>query len=384
MDTNKQIWDFIKSKGLTDYACAGVEGNLFYESRNRTNNLENYYEKKLGMDDVTYTAKVNSGEYTNFVHDCAGYGLAQWTYWSRKQGLLDYCHRQGTSIDNLQMQLDYLWIEMSSRNGLLVALNSAKSVYEASTIFMCLFENPKDQGEKAKKARAEIAQRFYDQYAGGTPMKYIEVSNGVNTYSNKEQGNCTFTIDGKVSNFKVKEFACHDGTDEILIDGCLVIKLQMCRDKFGVTTINSAYRTPEHNKEVGGSPKSQHLLGKASDTVCQGATPLELAMYAEVLGMGGIGLYTTFTHIDTRDGKSRWDSTSGKEVGVSTFLKTIRQGDRNQYVKICQKYLGFDAKDIDGIFGSQTDKAVRDFQGKNGLVVDGVVGVQTWTKLLTQ
>ena len=165
MDTNKQIWDFLKSKGLTDYACAGVEGNLYAESGNRTNNLENYYEKKLGMDDLTYTAKVNSGEYTNFVHDCAGYGLAQWTYWSRKQGLLDYCHKQGTSIDNLQMQLEYLWIEMSSKNSLMVALNSAKSVYEASTIFMCIFENPKDQSDGAKKARAEIAQRFYNQYA---------------------------------------------------------------------------------------------------------------------------------------------------------------------------------------------------------------------------
>ena len=381
MDTNKQIWDFLKSKGLTDYACAGVEGNLYAESGNRTNNLENYYEKKLGMDDVTYTAKVNSGEYTNFVHDSVGYGLAQWTYWSRKQGLLDYCHKQGTSIDNLQMQLEYLWIEMSSKNSLLVALNSAKSVYEASTIFMCIFENPKDQSEKAKKARAEIAQRFYDQYAGGTLMKYIEVLNGVNAYSNKEQGDCTFIIDGRVSNFKVKEFACHDGTDEILIDGDLVRKLQICRDKFGVTTINSAYRTPEYNKEVGGSPKSQHLLGKASDTVCKGATPLELAMYAEVLGMGGIGLYTTFTHIDTRDGKSRWCSTSGTEIGVSTFLKTIKEGDRNQYVGICQKYLKITQ---DNIFDSQTAKAVRDFQERNGLVVDEIVGVQTWTKLLTQ
>ena len=104
-------------------------------------------------------------------------------------------------------------------------------------------------------------------------------------------------------------------------------------------------------------------------------------MYSEVLGMGGIGLYTTFTHIDTRDGKSRWCSTSGTEIGVSTFLKTIKEGDRNQYVGICQKYLKITQ---DNIFGSQTAKAVRDFQERNGLVVDEIVGVQTWTKLLTQ
>ena len=231
-------------------------------------------------------------------------------------------------------------------------------------------------------------ESVWDKYAGKTEddtlpkeYEYVEVLNGVNTYSKKELGDCFFMIDGRVSNFQIKEFACHDGTDEILIDGDLVQRLQNCRDKFGVTIINSAYRTPEWNKEVGGSPKSQHLLGKASDTVCKGATPLEVAMYAEALGMGGIGLYKTFTHIDTRDGKSRWDSTSGKEVGVSTFLKTIRQGDRNQHVGICQKYLKITQ---DNIFGSQTAKAVRDFQERNGLVVDEIVGIQTWTKLLTQ
>ena len=79
-DINRQIWDFLKSKGLTDYACAGVEGNLYAESGCRSNNLENAYEKKLGLSDEEYTAKVNSGEYTNFVNDSAGYGLAQWTY----------------------------------------------------------------------------------------------------------------------------------------------------------------------------------------------------------------------------------------------------------------------------------------------------------------
>jgi hypothetical protein len=39
------------------------------------------------MNDASYTAAVDNGSYTNFTHDFAGYGLAQWTYWSRKQGL---------------------------------------------------------------------------------------------------------------------------------------------------------------------------------------------------------------------------------------------------------------------------------------------------------
>ena len=211
--------------------------------------------------------------------------------------------------------------------------------------------------------------------------KYIEVLDGVNSYSKRALGDYFFTIDGRVSNFQVKEFACHDGTNEILIDGALVRTLQKCRDKFGVTTINSAYRTPTYNKAIGGAPNSQHVLGKASDTVCKGTSPLEVAMYAEAIGMGGIGLYTTFTHIDTRDGKARWDNRSGKEVGVSTFFKTIRLGSVGQYVGIAQKYLGVKA---DNIFGNQTLKAVKAFQERKGLVVDGIVGTQTWTKLMTQ
>jgi len=222
--------------------------------------------------------------------------------------------------------------------------------------------------------------------------KYIEVLSGVATYSKREVGDYFFTIDGRVSNFQVKEFACHDesivqgGTNEILIDGELVRKLQMCRDKFGVTIINSAYRTPEWNKRVGGVSDSQHVKGKASDTVCKGTSPLEVAMYAEAIGMGGVGLYNDFTHIDTRDIKARWDNRSGKEVGVQTFLKTIKFGSSGEHVRIAQRYLGI--RD-DGIFGNGTRKAVIEFQeshrDKNGnkLVADGIVGQLTWTALLT-
>ena len=211
--------------------------------------------------------------------------------------------------------------------------------------------------------------------------KYIEVLNGVANYSKQEVGDYFFTIDGRVSNFQVKEFACKDGSNEILIDGNLVRRLQDCRDKFGVTVINSAYRTPEYNKKIGGATHSQHVLGKASDTVCKGTSPLEVAMFAEAMGMGGIGLYSSFTHIDTRDGKARWDSRSGKEVGVQTFLKTIKLLSRGDEVRIAQKYLGVT---VDGIFGPATRKAVIAFQTEHRLDVDGIIGVQTWTKLLTR
>jgi uncharacterized protein YcbK (DUF882 family) len=124
-------------------------------------------------------------------------------------------------------------------------------------------------------------------------------------YSVKKQGNVNLS-----SNFKVKEFKCNDGSDVVFIAPELVTVLQKIRTHFGKpVTINSAYRTPPYNKKVGGSTNSQHCLGTACDIVVKGITPKQVATYAETLlnGRGGIGIYDTFTHIDVRESKSRWN-----------------------------------------------------------------------------
>ena len=115
----------------------------------------------------------------------------------------------------------------------------------------------------------------------------------------------------KVStNFTVNEFACSDGSDPIFIADELVTVLQKIRTHFGkAVTINSAFRTAAHNKKVGGAAHSQHLYGMAADIVVKGIKPKDVAAYAETLlpNTGGIGIYSTFTHVDTRKTKSRWN-----------------------------------------------------------------------------
>ncbi len=125
----------------------------------------------------------------------------------------------------------------------------------------------------------------------------------IKAYSRKKDGNVRLS-----TNFKVKEFACQDGSDPIFIDSELVSVLQKIRNHFGkAVTITSAYRTPGHNKSVGGTTYSQHLYGKAADIKVQGIAPKDVAKYAEtLLDEGGIGIYNTFTHIDVRSTKSRW------------------------------------------------------------------------------
>ena len=111
-------------------------------------------------------------------------------------------------------------------------------------------------------------------------------------------------------NFKVREFACTDGSDPIFVSPELVEVLQKIRDYFkSPIDINSAYRTPGKNKSVGGADYSQHLYGTAADIVVRGVKPTIVAAYAEKLlpKKGGIGIYSTFTHIDVRSTKSRWN-----------------------------------------------------------------------------
>ncbi len=72
----QKIWNYFKDKGLNDYGCAGLMGNLYAESALNSKNLQNSFEKKLKYTDEIYTKAVDNGQYKNFVRDSAGYGLA--------------------------------------------------------------------------------------------------------------------------------------------------------------------------------------------------------------------------------------------------------------------------------------------------------------------
>lgn len=118
-------------------------------------------------------------------------------------------------------------------------------------------------------------------------------------------------------NFSLSEFGCHDGTPvpDNLIPNVQILaeNLQVLRDFLGEPIfINSAYRTPTYNKNIGGAPASQHLFAKAADIRVRSKTPNELAgiiaklIEAGKMKQGGIGKYKTFTHYDVRGTKARW------------------------------------------------------------------------------
>lgn len=168
MNNETKIWNFLKGKGLNDFAIAGVMGNLYAESGLIPNNLQNSYSASLGYTDEEYTKAVDDGSYTNFVRDAAGYGLAQWTYWSRKENLLNFAKAAGKSIGDLDMQLDFFWKELSGYGHVMSVLRTAKSVFEASTVVLLEYERPADQSEAAQKRRAGFGEKYYNQFTTTT------------------------------------------------------------------------------------------------------------------------------------------------------------------------------------------------------------------------
>lgn len=119
-------------------------------------------------------------------------------------------------------------------------------------------------------------------------------------------------------NFHIREFKCKDGTPvpPQLIPNVLELarQLQVIRDAIGEPIhLNSAYRTLEYNKRIGGALNSQHIQAKAADCTTKNLTPKQFAAVVEKLikegkvKIGGIGIYKGFCHVDIRKEKARWN-----------------------------------------------------------------------------
>ena len=394
--SSKIIWDFLKKEGFSDFGVAGLMGNLDAESALRPNNLQDTYSRSLGLSDAEYTTKVDNGTYTNFVRDSAGYGLAQWTYWSRKENLLNYAKSKNKSIGDLEMQLEFLVKELktSYKNSVYNILVNATTVQQASDVVLMNFERPANAAAQKSK-RAAMGQVYYDKYAKGVENTTM----ATNTYKKGQKTKLS-------ENFNSLEFDCHGSgcCSETIINPKLVEYVQKIRDHFGKSiTVTSGYRCPVHNKRIGGATGSRHSKGDAADIVVSGVAPREVAKYAESIGIKGIGLYETnadghFTHVDTRDVKSFWygqneakrttfgggsttsDPSPAPQPSINNNVLSI--GDTGEDVKELPEWLvkvGYNvgSKGPDGDFGSKTYAAVIDFQRKHNLKDDGIVGPLT-------
>lgn len=417
----QDIWNFLINNGLTEAGAAGLMGNLMAESNLNPRNMEDIYQNKLGYNDNSYTDAVDNNTYLNFIHDCVGYGLAQWTWYTRKEKLLKYAQSKNVSIGDLNMQLEFLIQELQNNytNSVYKILITTDDIKSASDTVLLNFECPIDTGDYMKQIRYNYSKNIYDELINKKEDILM-----VQTY---QKGKNTQLSE----NFVSKELDCkgYNCCSETFIDDKLITYLQKIRKHFGKQIIiTSGYRCPTHNKRVGGATGSYHTQGKAADIVVQNVSPREVAKYAESIGVLGIGLYETsadgyFVHIDTRTSKSFWygqsqqyrstfggtpidedeeednsnntgNASTGSQNSVHASSKRYdvsmpyyQYGDRGEDVKIYQGLLlmhGYKLGDggADGIFGNDTLIATKNFQKDNGLTADGVAGHDTMVKLL--
>jgi zinc D-Ala-D-Ala carboxypeptidase len=109
------------------------------------------------------------------------------------------------------------------------------------------------------------------------------------------------TANWRWGSFSPREIACK-GTGKVLVNEDALDKLQALRDRLRKPLIlTSAYRSPEHNRRIGGAKNSQHMQGIAFDVRMDNHDPHEFEAAARAVGFTGFGYYpkSGFMHIDT-------------------------------------------------------------------------------------
>ena len=194
-----KIWEYFKNQGFSDAGVAGIMGNLEAESSYWPNNLEGLANTKSGFSDAQFTAAVDNGSISRaeFISSdrfgvCKspigkeyGYGLAQWTYTTRKAALYDYAKSRGVSIGDLNMQLDFMMREMSA--SLKSYLRTATDVSDACVRFHNIYEGFADT-ESMIAGRVAKAKNVYNKYASlhnGNNLSTAAISDGLYVLESK-------------------------------------------------------------------------------------------------------------------------------------------------------------------------------------------------------
>lgn len=181
-DYMPRIWNVLMGAIGNSIGVAALMGNLYAESGCTPYACQPSRSYSTCM---TYIGHVDRHEIneTGFVHHgCSstggvaegqgGFGLAQWTYYTRKQLLYDYWLTRGGSIGDLDMQLTFLiWELQTNYNLVWNALVNATNIQAASDIVLTQFEKPTDQSQAVKDIRAGYGTDIYNQYNGTTPIE---------------------------------------------------------------------------------------------------------------------------------------------------------------------------------------------------------------------
>jgi len=432
MSVSDEIFSACMQAGFTKEASCALLANLQAESALKPNNLEDTKNDRLGMTDEQYTAAVDNGSYQNFVNDSCGYGLAQWTWWTRKQNMLVFARGYGKSIGDLGMQMDFLFKEM--QESFPTIWSTMKTSHDLEYLvheLLWKWENPTEK-ENNMKTRMAYAQGWYQKYSGWS---------GASGQNAKESSEMTVeqAID-KVLNTARAEIGYHETGDnwtkyaqdldrtnwyngpkngfpwcDIFVDwlfwkcfGDPLGREMICQPTgsagagclYSVQYYQGAGRWFPSNPQAGDQIFFTYSPGEYSHTgivesvqngvvtTIEGNTSDQVARRQYTIGSSNIVGY----------GRPRWELAAGAQPGTdptpvpspspSGFDRILKKGMRGDDVRQMQEMLiqlGYgkllQPDGADGDFGNNTYNAVVQFQMKNGLFVDGEAGPDTLGKM---
>ena len=145
MSYYQTIYNRLRAAGLTEAGALGFLGNWDCESNCEPFRVQGDFNPYRTISHQ-YTEDVEDGRIpmNQFAHDAKGYGLAQWTYFSRKEGLYDFWKRSGRALDDCEMQVDFALHELASGEYLPVdhAVRNLNDLYACVKIICTQYERP--------------------------------------------------------------------------------------------------------------------------------------------------------------------------------------------------------------------------------------------------
>jgi hypothetical protein len=157
----EKIWKYLYSVFQNAYGTAALMGNLMAESSLNPSCVTG------AIKDPDYVKKADAGT-IDYVHDGCAFGLVQWCFRTRKEGLLKYAKSKNMSVGSIDLQLEYMCKELKeSYKTVYNAIINAKNIKDPSDIIMLKYEKPANTSEKMRQKRADYGKKFYDMFVSG-------------------------------------------------------------------------------------------------------------------------------------------------------------------------------------------------------------------------
>ena len=162
--SKQTIWNYLKTHtSLSDEAIAGIMGNMEAESNCEACRVQGDFTSDRRVS-KQYAQQVNSGMLPNWHTDSKGWGLCQWTFYSRKDNLRKTCQSYGVGIEDENAQLAFMLAEMQMEFGnMWNRLLITHDIAEAAALMCREYERP---AVLNITDRTRFGQQIYAQFHG--------------------------------------------------------------------------------------------------------------------------------------------------------------------------------------------------------------------------